>query len=467
MPELSQIVRQRLASREVGADHPDADTLTAMVEQLLSGAERNRVQEHLAVCKQCREVVALSLGDPGESVPAAVLVPQRRSWRWRPALGLAASLAAMAVVTTVILEMPPKPFNQESARLSPHPPSQRDQDQSRATPATALNDAVTSPDVAGELRARTAGSAGSIATNAAPTRGTAAASSVAAAGAPPPKTAANAVVVANLRESDYVNKQMFVAGQTVAETAANPADVPAAPLPRLTQNQFPPPLSSNTPLTFADLPPQTQNGKVLRSRQLSYPPSNHFGLGLIPSLPSLGRKAEALAKRTVAIPPGALAFSAMESKALSPSQAEPVQNADAANDGNKSQNDLEASNAFTSRALAGADANRKDHTSMWAVAGGRLMRSTDQAAWIAGYAGDPIEFTAVTARGATIWAGGVNAALIHSSDNGATWERITLGATASGSITAIEVVGLTVRVKSSTGQEWSSQDGGRTWTLAN
>src|SRR5215470_13101056 len=99
MPELSQVVRQRLASRGPAGDHPDADTLTAYTEKLLSLSERTRVLEHLATCAGCREIVALSLPEAPEllPVPAAAAPRRRGGWRWRPALGLAASLATLAV----------------------------------------------------------------------------------------------------------------------------------------------------------------------------------------------------------------------------------------------------------------------------------------------------------------------------------------------------------------------------------
>src|SRR5262249_10394946 len=109
MPELSQIVRQRLASRGAAGDHPDADTLTAYTEHLLSAAERLRVLEHVAACANCREIVALSLPEALESLPAPAVAASRRGWRWKPALGLAAALATLAVVTTVVLELPRKP----------------------------------------------------------------------------------------------------------------------------------------------------------------------------------------------------------------------------------------------------------------------------------------------------------------------------------------------------------------------
>ena len=62
MPELPNLLRQRLAATENGETqaHPDADTLTAYMEQSLAAAESKTVVAHLAVCEPCREVVALS-----------------------------------------------------------------------------------------------------------------------------------------------------------------------------------------------------------------------------------------------------------------------------------------------------------------------------------------------------------------------------------------------------------------------
>jgi photosystem II stability/assembly factor-like uncharacterized protein len=100
----------------------------------------------------------------------------------------------------------------------------------------------------------------------------------------------------------------------------------------------------------------------------------------------------------------------------------------------------------------------------WKVAGGKLLKSSDAASWTEAYpSGEGIEFAAFAAHGADVWAGGRDAALFHSHDGGANWERLTLGASASGMIIKIEASGLNVRVKSSSGQSWLSTDGGKSW----
>ena len=81
MPELSSLLRQRLQAGETARlPHPDADTLTAYVEQLLPLRERKLVLEHIAVCSDCREIVFLAIPENAvvagpEAVAPEALVP--------------------------------------------------------------------------------------------------------------------------------------------------------------------------------------------------------------------------------------------------------------------------------------------------------------------------------------------------------------------------------------------------------
>src|SRR5262249_2320350 len=103
-------------------------------------------------------------------------------------------------------------------------------------------------------------------------------------------------------------------------------------------------------------------------------------------------------------------------------------------------NELAQVPAFTSRARAAAprasEADMKAAAPQlyWKIAGGKLLRFGETGAWAEAYPDNGIEFSTFAAHGAEIWAGGRDAALIHSRDGGATWERIALGAAASGTI---------------------------------
>jgi hypothetical protein len=76
--------------------HPDADQLSAFVERALPADERERTLAHLAVCPECRAVVALSL--PPVDEPAKPLCEQARS-RWFSGWNLAWSTATALAAT--------------------------------------------------------------------------------------------------------------------------------------------------------------------------------------------------------------------------------------------------------------------------------------------------------------------------------------------------------------------------------
>src|ERR1700686_667891 len=107
--------------------HPDADLLAAFAEQALSATERDGVLEHLALCGDCREVVALSLPAadmvPPQTAPqtadvdvrttvsrAGAPAPHKLSFAW-PNLRWAA-LAAGVVVAAAALLLHPGKLNQ-------------------------------------------------------------------------------------------------------------------------------------------------------------------------------------------------------------------------------------------------------------------------------------------------------------------------------------------------------------------
>jgi hypothetical protein len=85
--------------------HPDADQLSAFAEQALPPHEREQTLAHLAVCGDCRAIVALSLPPVDES-PAPRPEPARRPWfaGWNLAWP-AAALAALAAVSFFVIHL--------------------------------------------------------------------------------------------------------------------------------------------------------------------------------------------------------------------------------------------------------------------------------------------------------------------------------------------------------------------------
>src|SRR5260370_16357607 len=125
MTELPKIVPKMVYDRLQAAVpervHPDADLLTAFTEQRLSVTERDSVLEHLALCGDCRDVIALALpapdivaapvanqtqADPAVS-PAGVPARHQRRFAW-PSLPWTALAAGVAGVASGLLLDPEK-----------------------------------------------------------------------------------------------------------------------------------------------------------------------------------------------------------------------------------------------------------------------------------------------------------------------------------------------------------------------
>jgi hypothetical protein len=131
MSEVPKIVYDRLRAAAPSGAHPDTDVLAAFAEQALSIAEREGVIQHLALCPDCREVVALSLppseavAQPeaaGERVAAAPVLAGKagaglRNWFAWPSLRWAALAAGVVVAGAILLVRPGKPNQPLQANL--------------------------------------------------------------------------------------------------------------------------------------------------------------------------------------------------------------------------------------------------------------------------------------------------------------------------------------------------------------
>jgi|SRR5208282_2276392 len=185
MTEVPKIVYDRLrAAGKAGAlpdaalpasEHPDADLLTAFAEQTLSAAERDSMLEHMALCGDCREVIALALPAADiAAVPIAaeteadrttpVLAKTERSWvtlaGW-PKLGWPslrwAALGAGVVVVASLLLMHPGKLNQAmlpsaNRQVTPVQPVSGAQMASSAAPSSPI---TTSPMEQAAISAKT------------------------------------------------------------------------------------------------------------------------------------------------------------------------------------------------------------------------------------------------------------------------------------------------------------------------
>jgi Photosynthesis system II assembly factor YCF48/Putative zinc-finger len=100
MSDVAKFVRHAMNGMSPG-EHPDENLLSAFSEGTLSQREKDQLLPHLSECGQCREIIALSMPEKSQPLPASPLV-QRQGLRW-PVLRWAGALAALVIVATAVL----------------------------------------------------------------------------------------------------------------------------------------------------------------------------------------------------------------------------------------------------------------------------------------------------------------------------------------------------------------------------
>lgn len=491
MPELSNLLRQTLGEAQNGSgNHPDADTLTALTEQLLPAAERQQVLAHLSACGQCREVFALSQPQLSESVTQPVIKPVPVS-RWRklftPTFGLAATAAAMAIIAAVML-VPQKtsrqsqPNHEAKVTQPAAQPNVTTGPQSNApSPAPPeVDNALADKATASDQKRESANESSVRAAAAPPAKAKNAPVNLAAANnkdviARQPAMAANRsaapapqpALTAGLRKQDFVNTgRIFAANNTDNfSDDSNANGLPASPAPQASASEATFVAGNQGKITiFQDIPTNLASNQA-NLRVVTPPPApEHFSC---PMCKAVEKKARNVWRRipgtTPAINTNALTLSAMGGQGKFSGQLQKEQPAEMAAAPEKPANveGLQRFEGLSSRSMANAYTDST--TPLWKVMGGKLVKSAGLGQWEDAYPGASFQFSVVSARGNEIWAGGTNASVIHSRDGGATWEVPKLGDAASGSVLSILINGNTVQIKTSDNQSWSSADGGKTW----
>ena len=139
MSEVPRIVRDRLRVQEPEGAHPDANLLSAFAEQALTEHERERVLNHVALCAECREVLALSAPQPDEKPALAAPAALAGSRWWRSPVvhwgGLTA--AALVVLIAVATRMQLRPGHSASTpAIATYGPAQQSAAHMPNTPQT-------------------------------------------------------------------------------------------------------------------------------------------------------------------------------------------------------------------------------------------------------------------------------------------------------------------------------------------
>jgi hypothetical protein len=473
MPELPDLLRRRLAVAENDTRmmHPDADAITAFVEQSLPMAERQTVVAHLSVCEPCREVVSLSQPLLSELETQTVLAPAPVS-KWRrlltPSFSIAAAVAAMAVIAVLVLQLPQKNTPQSAPQAKATAPANEktsaEVKEPASLPSTETRSTASLVDQASPAKqSQDKDKEDRFKENKLRGRRDESAGIKIPAGLSASAPAANAPVLTASLKKDYVNTNFFAANETVAVDGQAEKDIPSAPQPQPSSvnSGF---ISSKSKMpAFADIPPNT-TGKPDVHLLTPIPPPQHFGF-TISKIVTAG--AHSLRTLTPTIRAGAVSDSAMGAPGMFSSTLQKSQSSEIAAAPEKSEGgSLAGSDALSGGALATSNFKaRESAATLWKVAGGKLIKSSTPSQWEDAYPVGSFEFSCVNARGNDVWAGGSSAFLIHSRDGGSSWEIVKLGDAATGSIVNILAGALNVQVKTSDNQLWTSADGGKTWIM--
>jgi hypothetical protein len=425
MTEVPKIVYDRLRAARPGRAaperaHPDADLLTAFAEKALSATERDGVLEHLALCGDCREVVALAL--PAADIVAAPIADgidavrakgsragapalHKLSFSW-PSLRWAALAAGVVVVAAVLLVRPGK-LNQST------PPSVKPQVATTAPPASGAQ--IASSSIASSSTDQPAALAK---TDEARSKSELRLSKKLKAGqvVTPSLQAKSGILIADNKKD---------AGQADKLSAAPSARAPVldAPASRGASET----VEVSGAVAAEALAPSAEGSLMARNE-------------------------------TPAIEKAKPAPQGIEANELQKTQAAVVVPAPA-----RSQ----ARNVMSAARLAPPASQILAHHVTWAIAAGVLQRSLDSGqSWQSALRADH-PLLCYASHDEDVWTGGQSGALFHSANSGVTWVQVQpsiKGQPLSSDVTHIDLRGpAEIVLSTSNNESWSSADGGNTW----
>lgn len=492
-------------------EHPDAGVLTAFTEHGLGATERESVLAHLAACAVCREVVALAVPDNAvEEVTPAV-----HSWfRW-PVLRWAAVAASAVIVWAAVVVLVPRTSNRDvsapaitslqvtakrevapdSSTLAakPGPPAEkeeRDRPLARtASPKTALNAPMQmiareqgAPNAAGSFHGN--GDLGKL-------QAGATTNEIQAKSAPVP--APPAAQLAEKKSDDFqAHAADSVTGGGAIETRRE-SELRA--LPAQSQIAVGGPIRKDaataviagtvTDPSGAVVPNalvKITNAQTNSSTDVHADSAGAYRAPLSPGVYSVEATSPGmqpvLAKditidgnvaQNFTLHPGAAAETVTVTAQAAlppPPPPPPASSAPVVNKASAMKAKVLTDQQFS--ALSGANAAQLPVASQWRVGkDGELEHSGDGSAWHKVDVSPGVTFRAVLSADGAVWVGGSDGALFHGADEGGTWHRVPVGpknAPVSDAITAISAPDAkSVMVTTSSGEQWSSSDAGRTW----
>jgi Photosynthesis system II assembly factor YCF48 len=441
MPNVPNIVRERLKAAALPIDHPDANVLTAFSERSLPAGERGVVLDHIARCGECREILALSLPQAEEvqllATPSRSVGP--RGWLTWPSLRWGFVAAGVLLIGSLGVV--------KYHRYQTLAPS------TAATPSihneVAKNEALPSPPVPSasipaEAPVEHRDKSQSNRRTALDSAGASSANSIAAESKDDLKTEPQRVAI------------MPLAKQRTAPTVPAPAPVPTSPEMVEVQSES---AQVNADKTL-DLP--VQKGSVPDRASANYSESA-VGKAKLPVAEQTASAAPAVnglnplplqtqpsLLRSYTAPLPRWTISANGGLQRSYDSGKTWQNVDV----NSSPTSSADSLALVAGNVSADSKSDKDSD----VKSMKRMPANSVT---------PTIFRAVAANGADVWAGGSSGALYHSLDAGLHWTRVRPSSSSvalTGDIVALEFSGTQHgKIATSSGETWITPDDGQSW----
>ena len=443
---VPKIVYSRLQASVPARAHPDADLLTAFTEQRLSAPEREGMLDHLALCGDCREVIALAL--PAPDIVAAPVAneteaararagapePHRRRFAW-PSLPWAALAAGVAVAAAVLLVHPGK------------------LNQAMLTSANRQVAATVPP-------------------------------------APGPQIASSST----MDQSEALAKRVAETSEAKTGDARPKAELRSSKKFETEQ--------------VVKLPFQAASGILVADNKLADNKKDSGPADKLPSAPSAGARAVDAptsrgASETVEVSAGAVALAteaSTENDLMARNETPAIEKAKPALQGLEAQGvgaqgvgaqavggnerqktetavvpgpaKLQARNVMSAAKLTSSARPALAPNVTWTITGGVLQRSADSGqSWQNAVRADH-PLLCYASHDDAVWAGGQAGTLFHSADSGITWVEVQpsiKGQALTSDITHIHMRSRDVRspaeieISTSNNELWSSADGGRTW----
>jgi len=476
MPELPNIVRERLKVSRPTSAHPDPDVLTAFAERALPESERAVVMEHLARCHDCRDILALALPATVTVETARVPLPVRSGWLRAPVLRWGVVAAGFAVlVVTGILEYPRYQTHGYTADLrqkkAPAASAQtaqagRASESAKPTPGTPSVHASSANVVAtsasrvdgGSANGGFAGSTRDVAASpvneAGARSGTSALKSPQLTAALPPSATlggplGNSPLAARAKQNSQLSRQQeappsadAVETQSQLVAANRPDQAPSQPVQYEAKNQ-------------GQRIGQSGIGQSKEDRSFMDVTVDKAKA----PLPAPTQQATLLAPRWAISATGGLlrsfdqgrTWASVDVKATFAGASQVVM---AGNQSQKYQPSAPDMNQLEVQSRAQSQAESK-------------TLSKSRAASVAAPAVTIPVFRAISAAGLEVWAGGSAGVLYHSVDGGQQWTRVVLSA--SGVLLTGDIISIAFpdpqhgQITTSTQEFWFTTDGGQTW----